>query len=205
MKGMVNHRKTKMTGRKLACLKPELFERIEKILGIIMIAMILGCAIRNSEKGGVMPVNSYGCCSSAKKKQMTIRWERLVSDGKTCPRCGETENELEKAADILRKSLKPMGIEVLLEKDSLSKSEFEKNPLRSNRILFNGIPLEDYIGGKTGKSSCCDACGPVECRTLEVDKKQYETVPSEIIVKAGLIAAAQMLNENEAEKCCGEK
>ncbi|MEO0122447.1 MAG: DUF2703 domain-containing protein [candidate division WOR-3 bacterium] len=146
--------------------------------------------------------SEYGCCGSAKKKQLTIRWERLLTDGKTCPRCGETENELEKAADILRKSLKPMGIEVLLEKDSLSKSEFEKNPLRSNRILFNGIPLEDLVAGKTGKSPCCDVCGPVECRTLEVDEQQYETIPSEIIVKAGLIAAARMLNK---DNCCGER
>ncbi|MBC7131250.1 DUF2703 domain-containing protein, partial [Candidatus Bathyarchaeota archaeon] len=27
---------------------------------------------------------------------LRIKWQRLVSDGQTCPRCGSTEEELER-------------------------------------------------------------------------------------------------------------
>ncbi|GBD38490.1 hypothetical protein HRbin37_00740 [bacterium HR37] len=66
-----------------------------------------------------------------KKKILKIKWQRLVPEGETCPRCGSTEKELDKAILILKKSLAPLGIEVELEKEELSLSEFKKDPLRS--------------------------------------------------------------------------
>jgi len=140
------------------------------------------------------------CCESSmqgNEKIMIVKWQRLVSDGATCPRCGGTEQELAKAIKILSKSLSPLGIQVVLEKDSLSIEEFKKNPLSSNRIWINNKPLEDYIMGDTGKSPCCDVCGPVECRTLKVEKEIYEVIPSDLIIRAGLVAASQMITSAE--------
>ncbi len=139
-----------------------------------------------------------------KKKVLKIKWQRLISRGKTCPRCGATERELYKAIVVLKKTLAALGIEVVLEKGQISMSRFKKDPLQSNRIWINNRPLEDYIQGRVGQSSCCDACGPSECRTVKIEEKVYETIPSEIIIKAGLSAALQLVNTRIGKFCCGE-
>lgn len=117
-------------------------------------------------------------------KILKIEWQRLVINKDTCPRCGGTEKELEKAI----KKLKGQDLVVEFSKKQISKDEFDKNPQESNKIIINGKPLEEWLTAKTGRSCCCDACGDEECRTLEIDQQVYETIPMELIVKAALIA-----------------
>lgn len=125
-----------------------------------------------------------GCATEPKK--LVIIWQRLISDGSTCPRCGSTENELDHAVLQLKKKLNPLGIDVTLQKVEMTIEEFKKDPSKSNRILFNDYLLEDVINAKMGSSQCCDVCGDKECRTLEYGNKSFETVPADIIIKAGL-------------------
>jgi hypothetical protein len=139
-----------------------------------------------------------------KKKVLKIKWQRLISKGKTCPRCGSTERELNKAIVVLKKTLAPLDIGVVLEKGTISMSGFKKDPLQSNRIWINDRPLEDYIQGRVGQSACCDVCGSNECRTVEIGEQVYETIPSEIIIKAGFSAASQMVNARIGKSCCEE-
>jgi len=120
------------------------------------------------------------------KKVLTITWQRLVSDGNTCSRCGSTENELDKAVLKLKNILKPKGVEVNLIKSELTLEEFNKNPLESNRILLNDISLESLMSAKTGQSQCCDVCGDNKCRTLELDGESHEVITADIIVEAGI-------------------
>ena len=122
------------------------------------------------------------------EKVLTITWQRLVTEGSTCPRCGSTEDELDKALLTLKKKLEPLEIKVNLEKSELTLEEFEKNPLESNRILFNGKSLESLLDAKTGQSQCCDVCGDNQCRTLEIKDKSHEIITADLIVKAGLMA-----------------
>lgn len=133
---------------------------------------------------------------------LKIKWKRLISNGETCPRCGSTEEELGKAVSTLKQSLAPLGIEVIFEKEELSVTEFKIDPLQSNRIWINNRLLEDWIEGRVGHSPCCDVCGPNDCRTLEVEGKTYETIPAEIIIKAGLSAASQLVIPRKGESCC---
>jgi hypothetical protein len=135
-------------------------------------------------------------------KILKIKWQRLVSDGQTCPRCGSTGEELEKAISTLKQSLIPLGIEVVLEKDELSVAEFKKDPLQSNQIWLNDRLLEDWIGGKVGQSPCCDVCGPSECRTVGVGGEIYEAIPTDLVIKAGLLAASQLIGVEKNESCC---
>jgi hypothetical protein len=134
---------------------------------------------------------------------LKIKWQRLVSDGQTCLRCSSTEEEIEKAVSVLRQSLTPLGIEVVLEKSELTVREFERNPLESNKIWINDRLLEDWIGGAVGQSPCCDVCGPSECRTVKVEGEIYETIPADLIIKAGLLAASELINAEASESCCG--
>ncbi|MCS7144641.1 MAG: DUF2703 domain-containing protein [Archaeoglobaceae archaeon] len=137
-----------------------------------------------------------GCCGRV-GNFLLITWRRLMVDGETCQRCSETEKELEKAISVLKMTLEPFGIQVYLEKEEISLEEFKKDPLASNQILVNGIPIEKILGAKAGKSECCDVCAPYECRTIELSGEVYEVPSSEMIVKASMIAVRGLLGS-----CC---
>ncbi|MGC8839052.1 MAG: DUF2703 domain-containing protein [Anaerolineae bacterium] len=132
-----------------------------------------------------------------------IRWERLVENGQTCPRCRSTEEGLEQAVSTLRQALGPLGLEVVLEKEALSEAQFAQNPLRSNQIWLNGRPLEEWLGGTVGQSPCCDVCGPADCRTVEVEGQVYEAIPADLVVKAGLAAALETFGRSPRSSCYG--
>ena len=88
-------------------------------------------------------------------KTLKIRWQRLVIKGETCPRCGATEKEMEKALQTLEQSLAPLGVRVALEKQELNTIEFQKDPLQSNRIWIEGRSLEEWLVLRVGQSPCC--------------------------------------------------
>lgn len=135
-------------------------------------------------------------------RSVKIKWKRLVSKGETCSRCGSTEQEIQKAVSALKQSFAPLGIEVILEKEEISDTEFKKDPLQSNKIWINDRLLEDWIGGKVGHSPCCDVCGTHDCRTVEIKGQTYDTIPSDVIIRAGLLAASQLDNTSTHDHCC---
>jgi hypothetical protein len=138
-----------------------------------------------------------------KMKVLEIRWQRLVDEqGQTCDRCGTTETAVEDAIQKLKRSLKELDIDVVLEKKALSLSTFSKDPLQSNRIWIAGEPIEKWLSATPGQSQCCSTCGDSECRTVTVDGKTYEAIPSELIIKAGLLASAQLLHGEPHSVCC---
>lgn len=128
-------------------------------------------------------------------KTLKIVWQRLVNaKGNTCPRCLGTGDEVERGVKRLTLALEPMGIVPVLEKRELEEAAFLDQPSESNRIWVAGKPLEDWLGGQTGASRCCDECGDNDCRTIAVGGKTYEVVPEELLVRAGLIAGTRMLD-----------
>lgn len=141
---------------------------------------------------------------NVKMKTLTIKWQRLVGDtGQTCDRCGSTQDEVHKAHALLRKSLASLGIDVVLEEKALDKVAAAKNISESNRIWVAGKSLETWLGAKTGASdctSCGSLCGSnVECRTVVVGGSTYESIPSKLIIKAGLLAAAEIIGAEAAQ------
>ncbi len=133
---------------------------------------------------------------------LTITWQRLVEAGATCPRCGDTGAEVRRAAETLRRALAPLGIEVVLQEVELGLDAFQREPLASNRVVVDGRTLEAWLGGTTGQSPCCEVCGPAGCRTVRVEGQTYEAVPAELVIRAGLIAAAGLLAGTAAAPCC---
>jgi hypothetical protein len=131
---------------------------------------------------------------------LTIRWQRLVDDtGRTCERCGATEEAVGEAYELLKQSLSPLGFRVELQKESLDVATFNKNPNESNRIWIGDQPIEELLGAKVGQSPCCSACGDHNCRMLMVDGHTFEAIPSPLIVRAGLVAAARKV---QTPSCC---
>ncbi|MGB9689506.1 DUF2703 domain-containing protein [Thermogutta sp.] len=134
---------------------------------------------------------------------LRIIWQRLVDDhGNTCDRCGATELAVEEAVRALSQTLKALGINVVLEKKALTSAEFDRDPLQSNRVYIQEKPLEDWLGATVGKSPCCSVCGDAECRTLVVEGTPYESIPAELIIKAGLLAAAEIVQRTRAQSAC---
>lgn len=123
-------------------------------------------------------------------KPLTITWQRLVKEGRTCDRCGGTQLELQKAVDRLQSALAPLGFEPRLETQQIDAPAFHASPLESNRIWIAGVPMEVWLGARVGASPCCAACGDSDCRTVSVDNLTFETIPAALIVKAALAAAA---------------
>lgn len=130
-------------------------------------------------------------------KTLTIRWQRFVNENdQTCPRCEETGDTVKTAFAKLKKALAELNIEVELVKEALDISIFTKDPLQSNCIWIGGSLLEEWIGGRIGKSKCCDTCGESECRTISIGKNTFESIPENLIIRAGLLAAAELFIKN---------
>jgi hypothetical protein len=180
-----------------------------QVLGMIAVVITIGALLGTHSVGWCQ--NPPGKRSSLplkkqkamnKMKTLTIHWQRLVIDDQTCQRCGATEAEIDKAFKSLKQSLNPLGIEVRLEKRAITQAEFEKNPSKSNLIVIGDRSLEEWLQARTGQSACCGPCRDAECRTIETQGKIYETIPAELIIKAGLIAAGQPFNAKVGNSCC---
>lgn len=129
-------------------------------------------------------------------KKLIIKWQRLLNDKEqTCPRCSETGEKVKAGVSRLKNALIELGIEVELIQESLDFSAFANNPLQSNSILINDKLLEEWLGGETGKSKCCDVCGDSECRTISFGENIFESIPENLIIKAGLLAAAELVEK----------
>lgn len=131
-----------------------------------------------------------------------ITWQRLVDDkGETCDRCRDTERELDKAVRFLQKTLAPGGVRFSVEKKGLESQEFSQDPAQSNRLWIDGRPLEKWVQADVGQSPCCGPCQGAECRTLELNGTIHETIPAELIIKAGLLAVQRQVKKVSGKHC----
>jgi len=136
-------------------------------------------------------------------RELNIRWQRLVdATNQTCDRCGATGAAVVRAVEMLTRGFKELDVEVILKMEALDSATFAQAPLESNRIWIGGFLPEWWLSASSGKSQCCSACGDAECRTLTVDGKTYEAIPVELIIKAGLLAAARLFQPESSEGCC---
>ena len=155
--------------------------------------------------------NNFAEKEDAEMGVLKIKWQRFVyADDKTCERCGETGREVRNAIEKLKTSLAPLGIKVVLEEKALDSATCAKDISQSNRIWIAEKPLEEWLGAAIGKSPCSTCCGDIgeniECRTVEIDGEIYEAIPTELIVQAGLLAAAEIVKEEpKSATCCGSK
>lgn len=132
-------------------------------------------------------------------KPLHILWQRLVKDGETCDRCHATQREVVRAVETLKASLRPLGLEPVLEIRELDDAAFQADPLASNRIWIADRPMEEWLGAGVGRTPCCSVCGDTACRTLEVQGTTYETIPQSLLLRAALIASASLMGGSGEE------
>jgi hypothetical protein len=135
-------------------------------------------------------------------RPLPLIWKRLVKDGQTCNRCGDTLRNLEAAVGRLQQALLPLDIEPTLQIQAIGEAEFKAEPAESNRIWIAGKPMEAWLEARVGMSPCCSVCGDSDCRTLEVGNTTYEVVPQELILQAALLAASQLLAPASTAPAC---
>lgn len=127
-------------------------------------------------------------------KPLAITWQRLIdSEGRTCDRCGATDESLQEAVAKLKQVLQPLDIEIKFETREIDRMSFKADPSQSNRIWIAGKPIENWLGASSASSPCCSVCGDSECRTVELGSEVFEAIPSYLIIKAALIAASQLI------------
>lgn len=136
-------------------------------------------------------------------KPLPILWKRLVSEGKTCPRCAATETNLFSAVRKLEPVLAPLGIRPQLDTQTIDDATFRSGPYESNRIWISGEPIEKWLGARAGHSQCCEVCGDSPCRTMEVDDQVYEAIPEQQIIKAAMIAASALVGGPPVQNAVG--
>lgn len=145
-------------------------------------------------------------------KSLPIVWQRLVdAGGQTCDRCAATYVGLHEAVAMLKEVLRPLGIEPTLETRDIDRESFKADPSQSNRVWIAGKPIEEWLGAGVASSPCCSVCGESECRTIEVGDDTFEAIPSELTVRATLIAASQLVGPSTLDssseckpECCPE-
>lgn len=146
------------------------------------------------------------------RKSLPIVWQRLVnSSGQTCVRCEATFEGLKLAVEKLEESLRPLDIEPTVDIREVDIDSFKTDPAQSNRIWIAGKPIEEWLSANVSSSTCCNVCGNSECRTIELGDDVFESIPSDLILKAALIAAAQMVGHDSQDRiekpgslCCGD-
>jgi hypothetical protein len=133
-----------------------------------------------------------GCCSGPAR--IVVEFDYLSVDGNTCDRCGDTHDAVRAAVSDARAAL-PSSVAVI---DYL---ECELTPGRlddSNRVLVNGRPAEEWLGGVSVMSdcpSCSDLVGEsVCCREIEVGGVRTEAVGRDVVFDA-IMAAAGLAGE----------
>ncbi len=183
--------------RKGAVRRFVILTRVGLLCSAAVVVLIAGCAAPggNASSAGAAP---------KLPDRLVIRWQRLVdNEGDTCNRCGDTESSLDGACRVLARALKPLDIRVELVTTRLTFEQFKRDPSESNRIWIGDATLDEILGAKAGDSPCCGACGDSNCRTLIVDGRTYETIPSQLIVRAGLRVAADLVQPPAPPgECC---
>ncbi|MEM7145340.1 MAG: DUF2703 domain-containing protein [Verrucomicrobiota bacterium] len=127
---------------------------------------------------------------------LKIRWKRLVvgEEEKTAPEFASAESALDRSVAALKKALTPLGVEVILQKAGVTQAEFDKDPMISNRIWINGAALTTYLPESKVGSVRDEESGNLY-RTVSFAGGQFRDIPPQLIVHAGLIAAADSVKE----------
>ena len=181
------------------------------LIGLVIVAAVAACTTEK-EQPKFETAEAVGT-----SKAIEIAWQRYVdATGNTCDRCGATQAELSRAYEVLKQSFARENIDVVLNEKVLTADACAADMSQSNRIWVAGRPLEDWVGAEVGMSPCGGCCEDLasskankgsspeaSCRTLAFDGKVYETIPSDLIVKAGFMAASEMLGRELKPRCKG--
>ena len=115
-------------------------------------------------------------------KTVEIEWRRLVRNGATCARCGDTGAVLRHLVDRLNTQCRPRNVSIMLKAVALGIERLAE----SNQILIDGQLLEQLQPQIVAGQNDCPSCGELPghaqaCRTLEAAGGTHEAPPPWLI------------------------
>jgi len=134
-------------------------------------------------------------------RTLVIHWRHAVCQNENpCERCINTPLEIQQAYENLKESLAGLGIVVTFEEKKIKEHD--------DHIYINDRDITDLLEGETIKTACMncldDKGDPRTCNSLKLGDNTYEVIPAELIIKAGLVAASELVTA-APEPPCGEK
>ncbi len=184
---------------------------MKKLMILLLLALsvaLFGCGGEQDTAEVKAPADESAEVAQA-PRTLVLEWQRMIDeDGNVCCGSEDTRMAVETAREKLAKELKDHGIKVVLAKSDFSPAECRDCPERANRILVGGRGVDYGLQAEVGKSPCEGFCKQAlgdkgSCQTLMYEGKTYDVVPAELIVKAGLAAAANPSTFKTADKCAG--
>ena len=135
------------------------------------------------------------------QRTLVIRWQHAVcQNDNPCERCINTPIEIQRAFDDLKSSLAGLGITVTMEEKKIKDHD--------DRLFINDHDVIDLLKGERTKTACAncfdDKGNPRTCTSLKLGEDVFEVIPAELIIKAGLVAASELMTA-APEPPCGEK
>jgi len=135
-------------------------------------------------------------------KKLKIEWMHLDVEGDTCNRCYDTGENLNQEVKRLNRALESQGIIVEYVETKLDNTQIPN----SNKILFNGIPLEDILDIQVSENYC-DSCTTLlgketYCRIITYDGNEYEDIPAKAIRQAALKVLGIEEKTTQAKRSC---
>jgi ribosomal protein S27AE len=123
-------------------------------------------------------------------KTVEIEWRRLLQNGATCERCGDTGTLLAELVERLNTECGPRGVRVTLKTIALGPERIAE----SNQVRIDGRLLEQLqsqiVVGHNDCPSCSELLGhPQDCPTVEVDGQTHD-VPPPWLIRQGVCRVA---------------
>ena len=116
---------------------------------------------------------------------VAVEWRRLVHDGRTCDRCGDTGAMLRQLVASLDAECAGQGTRVKLKETELGPERIAE----SNLVLIEGQPLERLLAhiavGHTHCASCEELTGQEQaCRAFQLAGETHEVPPPYLVRQA---------------------
>ena len=134
-------------------------------------------------------------------KEVVVAWNKCVDkDAKPINCCGISEEQLKKAITMMEES----GVKVALKVQQMTMDAEHKSCSAMPKATFNGKTMAELLNGEQVMAKCSKACaghegGKAECEMLKIGDKTYETIPAEMIAKAGILASGMEVSESGAK------
>ena len=170
------------------------------ILLLIAIALV-GCG-RESER-----IDTEATQAKDDVQTLTIAWHKVSeADGSICDLSIATQQTVDEAAGKLSQALATDGVDIVVK--TLTPEKVEGGDCLCNRVLIQGRFVDEWLGAEMVKTACSGCPNQAGCPksagsggacggqyAMIHQDKTYSIVPANLIVMAGLIAAADLTGE----------
>lgn len=178
------------------------------LLLLIMTIALVGCG-RESEQ-----IDADATQTGDSARTLTIAWHKVSEDdGSICELSTATHKSVEQAFKELSQTLAPNGMKVAVE--TLSPEKVEGSECLCNRVLIQGRFVDEWLGADLVKTACSGCPNQAGCAksagsgggcggqyAMIHQGKTYSIVPANLIVMAGIIAAADLTGEEITYSGC---